>query len=167
MAESPHNILGLSTELYMQIFSYLDPVHATCLGLASRTLYAAYIVLHKKLPLDSFTYECPIPSTNHHTLCFLYTHLEAWKPSYLSFCGGCHKFCRPSNSSGVVPPRERCHECSQQELDRHSPVSFTDDPTRLLTESQVVNDMMNEPPLSVLFAVARYPSLTGVYFPSH
>jgi hypothetical protein len=121
MAQSRNNLLSLSTELYMQIFSYLDPIHATCLGLASRKLYAIYVVLHRKLPLDSFTYDCPIPSTNLHTLCFLYTHLENWKPSYLSLCGGCHKFCRPNKSNGVLPPRERCRGCSRQELGQHSP----------------------------------------------
>lgn len=107
------NILSLSYELHMQILGYLDPVHSMCLGLTCRQLYATHSSLCKPLPLNAFTYECPIPSTNLSTICFLFTHLETWKPRTLKYCGGCHKFCLTNNVTG--PARGRCDRCFSKE----------------------------------------------------
>lgn len=112
------NILSLPYELHRQILSYLDPVHSMCLGLTCRQLYAIHSSLHKPLPLNAFTYECPIPSTNLSTICFLFTHLETWKAQGLKYCGGCHKFCTTNNSTGCA--RGRCDKCFAQEVGSHN-----------------------------------------------
>lgn len=115
---SKTSVLSLSTEIYIQIFSYLDPVHSTCLGLIARRLYKVHFALRRKVPLDSCTYECPIPSTNLCTLCFLHTHLQDWRPRNLTYCGGCHKFCRTSNWNGkhIDLLRARCDSCAPLSL---------------------------------------------------
>jgi hypothetical protein len=123
MAENPTNILSLSTELLVQIFGHLDPVHSTCLGLVSRRLWVIHTSLNKKIALDAFTYECPVPSTNMSTICFLYTHLQDWKPKSLIYCGACHKFCRTNNLRGKLATilHSRCDTCTSKELGRPRP----------------------------------------------
>ncbi|KAH6675663.1 hypothetical protein B0J14DRAFT_455099, partial [Halenospora varia] len=79
-------LLSLSAELHLQIFKYLDPVHATCLGLVSKNLYAIYSAIHSKIPLNSFTYECLVPQGPYTSYCYLYKHLREWKPADLSYC---------------------------------------------------------------------------------
>lgn len=108
------NLLSLSPELYAQIFSYLDPVHRTCLALSSKPLYLICRTIYKPLSLDAFTYECPVPLSNQFSLCFLYIHLQEWKPADLKYCGGCHKFCRTSNN--ISAGRGRCDRCSANEV---------------------------------------------------
>lgn len=69
-------ILGLPTELHLYIFSYLDPVFSTCLGLTCKPLYLVYQSLRHKVCLFTesriqfatlhFTHRPPI--TLHHLL---------------------------------------------------------------------------------------------------
>jgi hypothetical protein len=118
MAENPTNVLSLSTELLVQIFGHLDPVHSTCFGLVSRRLWAIHTSLNKKIALDACTYECPVPSTSMFTICFLYTHLRDWKPKSLMYCGGCHKFCRGKLTTIL---HSRCDTCRSKELVRPRP----------------------------------------------
>jgi hypothetical protein len=127
MAENPTNVLSLSTELLIQVFGHLDPVHSTCLGLVSRRLWAIYTSLNKKIALDACTYECPVPSTNMSTLCFLHTHLQDWMPKTLIYCGACHKFCRTNNSRGkpVTILHSRCDTCTSIELGQPRPEWFS------------------------------------------
>jgi hypothetical protein len=120
MSNRQPNLLSLSTELHVQICDYLHPVHSTCLGLVCRRLYAAHFIAHKRVPLNAFTYECPIPSTSLCTVCFLFTHLENWKPPHLKYCAGCHKFCKTHNSRQTHLPHRRCHKCYHQEPGQHS-----------------------------------------------
>ena len=111
------NILSLSFELQSQIPSYLDPMHSTCLGLTYKRLYAIHPSLSKITPLDAFTYECLIPSTALSTICFLFTHLESWKPPALNYCGGCRKSCRTSKASEQA--RQRCDRCISTHVEYH------------------------------------------------
>ena len=107
-------ILSLSFELQMHILSFLDPVHSMCFALACKQLYAIHSTLHKPLPLNAFTYECPISSSDRVGVCHLFTHLEKWKPSDVKYCGGCHKFCLTNNPTGGA--RGRCNRCLEKEV---------------------------------------------------
>jgi hypothetical protein len=115
MAESSSLLPALSTELLLQIFSHLDPVHSTCLGLACRRLYHVYSLKHKKIPLDAFTYDCPIPSSNLSTMCYLFHHLEDWKPAHLMHCWRCHKFGESDSFTQTGPLFGKCIACVQHE----------------------------------------------------
>jgi hypothetical protein len=110
MSGNHNSILSLPAALQIQIFSYLNPIHSMCLGLSSKQLYTVHCSLHKSIPLNAFTYECPIPSTGLSTLCHLYTHLHDWKPAHLKYCGGCQKFCSTS-SHPLDNSRGRCAKC--------------------------------------------------------
>lgn len=111
------NLLSLPFELHKQILGYLDPVHSMCLGLTCKQLYAIHSSLRKPLPLNAFTYECPISPTNRTSICYLFTHLETWKPSTVKYCGGCHRLCSTNNSTG--PALGRCDKCSAKEPGQH------------------------------------------------
>ena len=107
MAKTEPILSSLSTELQLQIFKYLDPVHSTCLGLTSKHFYALHCSLHQRIPLDACTYDCPV-SGERTSICFLSNHLQNWKPQNLSYCFNCHKF-RPR--VGVEVWAWRCEKC--------------------------------------------------------
>lgn len=129
-------LLSLSYELHSQILSYLDPVHSMCLGLACKHLYAIHASIYKTppLPLNAFTYECPIPSTDLSTICFLFTHLETWKPPTLKYCGGCHKFCLTSKHTGQA--RQRCDRCISNRVDYSDWTHLREPPSDCVWEDQ-------------------------------
>ncbi len=113
----------LSTEILVQIFTYLDPVHSTCLALACRRLYHIHFSKYEnqRIALESFTYDCPIPGSNHFTLCYLFSHLKDWKPKDLVHCWGCHKFCKSNsaNKTQTSPLIGKCESCTRHELELH------------------------------------------------
>jgi hypothetical protein len=75
MSGTSSQLASLSTELLLQIFSYLDPVHSTCVGLACRRLYQIHFSKHKRIPLNAFTYDCPISKSHLLTMCYLFSHV--------------------------------------------------------------------------------------------
>jgi len=115
MARRSSLLPSLPTEALLQIFSYLDPVHSTCLGLACRRLYNVYSLNHRKIPLDAFTYDCPIPDSNLSTMCYLFHHLEDWKPAHLMHCWRCHKFGESNSVAQTGPLSGKCVACVQHE----------------------------------------------------
>jgi len=50
---SPLAFADLPTELHLMVFSSLDPIDSTCLGLTSRQMYNTYRRVHHKVPLNS------------------------------------------------------------------------------------------------------------------
>ncbi|KAL5346113.1 hypothetical protein ACLOAV_009145 [Pseudogymnoascus australis] len=49
----PTTLSSLPTELHLLVFSSLDPIDSTCLGLTSRHFYTAYRTLHRsRIPLN-------------------------------------------------------------------------------------------------------------------
>jgi hypothetical protein len=106
---------NLSTETLLQIFSYLDPVHSTCLGLVCRNLYEIHFSKHKNIPLDAFTYDCPGSKSHLSTMCYLFNHLQDWKPADLIHCWRCHKFCKSNSAAQSGPLLGKCDTCARHE----------------------------------------------------
>lgn len=89
----------LPTELHLEIFSYLDKIDSTCLGLASRNLYLVFRALHgTKMPLNTRRVgpnklesawkalgkqECSHCGTYR---CELHRHIKTWMGPDVEYC---------------------------------------------------------------------------------
>ncbi|CAG8951600.1 hypothetical protein HYFRA_00007516 [Hymenoscyphus fraxineus] len=100
----------LPTELQLQIFSYLDPIDATCLGLTSPAYYTVYRTIYgTKMPLNT---RRPGPNAleaawevvgkqecNHCGMyrCELHQHIKSWMPKELEYCSMKRNFGLPAD----------------------------------------------------------------------
>ncbi len=89
----------LPTELKLEIFSYLDLIDSTCLGLTSRNLYVVHRAIHgTKIPLNTRRIgpnklesawevvgkqECKQCGIYR---CELHQHIKTWMPMELEYC---------------------------------------------------------------------------------
>jgi hypothetical protein len=89
----------LASELQLQIFSYLDKIDSTCLGLTSPRAYTIYRAIHgTKMPLNTRRIgpnklesawevigkqECKQCGVYR---CELYQHIKSWMPKDLEYC---------------------------------------------------------------------------------
>lgn len=71
MAATNLDTLGLDVQLH--IFGYLDPIESTCLGLASKKLYAVHVQLHGNVGLDKTSW-----SKVHHREVRVHHMLRTW-----------------------------------------------------------------------------------------
>jgi len=121
-------LLTLSSELLLEICTYLDSIHSTCFGLTCKRIYILHKSCHCRVPLSAFTYTCPFRyedsvAQRAFTICYLYSHLLEWKPLHLKYCPGCHRFCETRLSGGKAKDRtdiETCEKCLLDEARGHS-----------------------------------------------
>jgi len=89
----------LPTELHLEIFSYLDKIDSTCLGLSSRNLYLVFRALHgTKMPLNTrrigpnrleSAWEFLGKQECKHCgmyRCELYRHIGTWMGDDVEYC---------------------------------------------------------------------------------
>jgi hypothetical protein len=99
MFVSGPTLSGLPNELQIEIFSYLDKIDATCLGLTSRNGYLIYKALYgTKMPLNTrrvgpntleSCWEVVDKKDCKHCgpyRCELYQHITSWMPKELDYC---------------------------------------------------------------------------------
>jgi hypothetical protein len=117
-ANTPSCITSLPTELHYMIFSELDAIDSTCLGLTNSHFYSMQQSLHGKVPLN-MRRKGPNPlerawkgNCRHcgaHR-CQLYRHLKDWMPTDYEYCAirqvygceaeeGAERYCYRSNPS--------------------------------------------------------------------
>jgi hypothetical protein len=90
---------SLPTELQLEIFSYLDQIDSTCLGLTSRRTYTIYRAIHgTKMPLNTRRngpnkLEAAWEVVGKHMCqhcgmyrCELHAHIKSWMPAGLEYC---------------------------------------------------------------------------------
>jgi hypothetical protein len=82
MAASTLSLIDLPVEILLEIFSYLRVGHSTCLGLASKRLYAIHCFLR---PLGTIRLETPCP-TRGSKASRLYEVLGGWYPPGFEYC---------------------------------------------------------------------------------
>src|SRR5580700_2486935 len=76
------SLTDLPVEILLEIFSYLDVGHSTCLGLASKYLYAVHCSLRRPGTIRLETL-CP---TRKYKVSTLYEVLEDWYPPGFEYC---------------------------------------------------------------------------------
>ncbi|KAH7419938.1 hypothetical protein BKA64DRAFT_699941 [Cadophora sp. MPI-SDFR-AT-0126] len=97
--QSAANIEGMPTELKLEIFSYLDLIDSTCLGLTSPNLYVVHRAIHgTKVPLNtrrvgpnSLESAWEVVGKQECKQCKMYRcelheHIKTWMPKDLEYC---------------------------------------------------------------------------------
>ncbi|KAF4624429.1 hypothetical protein G7Y89_g13743 [Cudoniella acicularis] len=97
--KSGATLITLPTELQLEIFSYLDKIDSTCLGLASPRTYEVYRAIHgTKMPLNTrrvgpnlleAAWELVGRQECQHCgvyRCELHQHIKSWMPKELEYC---------------------------------------------------------------------------------
>ncbi|CZS92320.1 hypothetical protein WAI453_000205 [Rhynchosporium graminicola] len=97
--QSTANIEGLPTELKLEIFSYLDQIDSTCLGLTSPDMYIVHRAIHgTKIPLNtrrvgpnSLESAWEVVGKQECKQCKMYRcelheHIKTWMPQGLEYC---------------------------------------------------------------------------------
>jgi hypothetical protein len=96
---SGHTLENLPTELALQIFSYLDKIDSTCLGLSSPKIYPLYRAIHGvKMPLNTRRTGPNALESAWEVVgkqqckqcgiyrCELYQHIKTWMQEGLEYC---------------------------------------------------------------------------------
>ncbi|RDW91222.1 hypothetical protein BP5796_02387 [Coleophoma crateriformis] len=95
---------ALPTELHFEIFSYLDNIDATCLGVTCKNAYGVYQATHANVPLtqrrvgpnkleSAWSYLGKQQCTHCGLYrCELHTHLASWVPADVEYCALKGKF---------------------------------------------------------------------------
>ncbi|KAL3424314.1 hypothetical protein PVAG01_03595 [Phlyctema vagabunda] len=98
------SLRALPTELHFEIFSYLDKIDATCLGVTCKNAYGVYQATHSVVPLnqrrvgpnklESAWKHLAKQACTHCGIyrCELHTHLADWMPENLEYCAMKAKF---------------------------------------------------------------------------
>jgi len=113
----PHRSHGptltfLPTELQLGIFSYLDLIDSTCLGLTSRNLYVVHRAIHgTKIPLNtrrigpnSLESAWEVVGKQECKQCGIYRcelhqHIKTWMPKELEYCAMKQNFGLPARGN--------------------------------------------------------------------
>ncbi|KAJ5041086.1 uncharacterized protein L3040_005640 [Drepanopeziza brunnea f. sp. 'multigermtubi'] len=114
MQEAAPSLSQLPTELKLEVFSYLDLIDSTCLGLASPPLYVVHRAIHgTKIPLNTRRVgpnrlesawevvgkqECKQCGIYR---CELHQHIKTWMPKELEYCSMKVNFGLPAKHDAV------------------------------------------------------------------